>query len=365
MSGPNQDTLARELQTLIGVDSGTFQHMLQSAKKEKEAEDDAEEEAENESDVDDNDDNGDDADDDSDNDDDDGDDYEDDDEDESEDEKDENEKDQNECNTKVTNHKGKSKSVKQDLTVSRGSGDDPKSHKEDGSGSDPGYEPTGADFMMADAIHEKGPVENPQPKPASCKWKKVKRRSTKRVLLRFLKKLLTGKSAAGDPYLLDKIKEVLRDKLQARPDGLVHVFPKNKKAMYEEQALESLMRGANAPTARFQGSATRNADDSLAHEFTTDDTTLNGPVFRISSAAAGHQTVTPDQSALLPGRLDALSNQMHPQANDNDNKGDAQLQSEILREELGASRLCLGSRPLSSRVAMGNVFENISHGDAR
>ena len=357
MTGPNQESLAKELQTLVGVDNWTFQHMLQTAKQENdEKNDDAKDESEGEKDMDDDYDDHDDDDDDLD------DESEDEDEDDNDEEKDKS-KGREDCDTKdnpaLTVGSADYKLKSQEL--SKGHGKNEKNTREcekykgllngDNSGWGQVSEPVGIGLPMEDFLNGNARKNEPcsdQTKPrVPCKKRKFKRKrkhknGLQRVLFKFLKRFLEKKTTEFEPNLMHKIKDLLADRLRSSSDGLVHVFPKKNKAAYTE-ALDALTNNFNDKTFQsFQGRSPNlggRLGDPALHGFTMDDTTLNGPVFRVSPAKAGEQ-VRAKQPNLSTNQLSTLTNQFHPLANDEDNKVDATLQSDILHEELGTS-ICL------------------------
>ena len=310
--GPNQDTLAREIQSILGVDDKTLQKMIFEGQQN----DDANTE-------------GDDDDDDDDSEEDDDDEGNDNDDDEDEDDEEEFPGDGYFNDVKITGKKHKKKG---------GSGvedddDNPKVHVE---------QPEGFELRWEDILNNFKHF-NLKRKKKICKLfalhnnkchrtKKQKhgfRRKLKHYLLRMLRKFLKSNKNDFENYLSSKLKDAVAGRLKPSDDGLLHIYSKNSGNMNMEDFLKDLT-DSSQPRLGALSQSSANQDP-----LTMDDDAVSGGVFKVTpqmNKLADEEGQEPPSDAVT-----ALNNIIHPLLNDQDNKMDEKLQTKILQEELGKS----------------------------
>ncbi|XP_078343832.1 uncharacterized protein LOC144629489 isoform X2 [Oculina patagonica] len=352
--GPNKDTLAKEIQTILGVDEETLQRMIakgqQNDEMSKEGDDDDDDDSEEDDDDDDDNDNDNDNDD---------------------DENDEGESPGDEefndgkisemCDSKSVEDKNdkltdllaiKNRHTKACKTLRKhkkkvqdGSGvdtgiddedeDDPKVHVEQPEGFELRWEDILNNFKHFNLKRRKKICRLFGLQSERCHKAKKRRhgfkRKLKHYLLRMLRKFLKNNRNEFQDYLSNKLKDALAGRLKPADDGLLHIYSKNSGNMNMEDFLKDLnddlkpRLDANVP-ALPQSSTNQ---DPL----TMDDNTVGGGVFQVTpqmNKLAENEGQEPPSDAVT-----ALNNIIHPLLNDQDNKMDEKLQTKILQEELG------------------------------
>ena len=339
--GPNKDTLAKEIQSILGVDEETLQRMIANGQQNDDfSQDDDDDDDDSEDD--------------------------DDDEDNDDDDSDENgfpgEEDFNDgktsekCNSKTDEDKNDKLS---DLLATKNPHTKMcrknKKKIKDGSGENTGIEdddspevhveqPEGFELRWEDILNNFKHF-NLKRRKKICKLfglhnerchKAMKRKhgfkkKLKHYLLHMLKKFLKHNRNDFEDYLSNRLKDALAGRLKPSDDGLLHIYSKNSGNMNMEDFLKDLndgsqpRLGANEPAL----SQTPTNQDPL----TMDDNSVGGGVFQVTpqmNKLAENEGQEPPSDAVT-----ALNNIIHPLLNDQDNKMDEKLQTKILQEELG------------------------------
>ena len=306
--GPNRETLAREIESILGVDEKTLKNMISEG---QEGDDDN---AEGDDDEDDDDDSEDD----------------DDDDDNDDDENDEEFPGDGHFNDdEITGKKHKKKA---------GSGvededDNPKVHVEQPEGFELRWEDILNNFKHFSLKRRKKICKLFALHNDRCskvrKRKRGFRRKLKRYLLRMLKNFLKSNKNDFENYLSSKLKDALAGRIKPSEDGLLHIYSKNSGNMNMEDFLKDLTDGSQ-PRLGALAQSSANQDP-----LTVDEDAVGDGIFKVTpqmNKLASDEGQEPPSDA-----VSALNNIIHPLLNDQDNKMDEKLQTKILQEELGKS----------------------------
>ena len=306
--GPNRETLAREIESILGVDEKTLKNMISEG---QEGDDDN---AEGDDDEDDDDDSEDDDDD------------------------DDNDDDENDEEFPGDKHFNDDEIPGRKQKKKAGSGvededDNPKVHVEQPEGFELRWEDILNNFKHFSLKRRKKicklfALHNNRCRKAR-KRKRGFRRKLKRYLLHMLKKFLKSNKSDFENYLSSKLKDASAGRIKPSEDGLLHVYSKNSGNMNMEDFLKDLTDGSQPRLGALTQSSTN--QDPL----TVDEDAMGDGIFKVTpqmNKLASDEGQEPPSDA-----VSALNNIIHPLLNDQDNKMDEKLQTKILQEELGES----------------------------
>ena len=304
--GPNRDTLAREIESILGVDEKTLQKMIAQGQENEEEDDDDDDDSEDEDDDDEGNDN---------------------DDDENDEEEFPGDGTFNDDGIAGKKHKEKAGSGVEDED------DNPKVHVEQPEGFELQWEDILNNFKHFNLKRRKKICKLLGLHNNKChkarKRKHGLRRKLKRYLLRMLKKFLKSNKNDFEYYLSSKLKDALAGRLKQSEDGLLHIYSKNSGNMNMEDFLKDLTDGSQPRPGAMSQSSTN--QDPL----TLDDDAVGDGVFKVTpqmNRLANEEGQEPPSDT-----VSALNNIIHPLLNDQDNKMDEKLQTKILQEELGKS----------------------------
>lgn len=304
--GPNRDTLAREIESILGVDEKTLQKMISEGQENEEDDDVDDDNSEDEDDDDEGNDN---------------------DDDENDEEEFPGDGNFNDDEIPGKKHKEKAGSGVEDED------DNPKVHVEQPEGFELRWEDILNNFKHFNLKRRKKickllGLQNNRCRKAR-KRKHGFRRKLKRYLLHMLKKFLKSNKNDFENYLSSKLKDALAGRLKPSEDGLLHIYSKNSGNMNMEDFLKDLTDGSQ-PRLGALSQSSANQDP-----LTVDEDAVGDGVFKVTpqmNRLANEEGQEPPSDA-----ISALNNIIHPLLNDQDNKMDEKLQTKILQEELGKS----------------------------
>lgn len=326
--GPNQDTLAREIQSILGVDEQTLQKMIVEGQQNDDTNTEDDDDDDDDDDSEEEDDEGNDNDDD--------------------------DNDEEESPGDGYFNDGKISGKKHKKKMTDGSGiededDSPKVHVEQPEGFELRWEDILNNFKHFNLKRRKKICKLFALHNERChrarKRKRGFRRKLKHYLLRMLRKFLKSNKNEFEDYLSSKLKDALAGRLKPSDDGLLHIYSKNSGNMNMEDFLKDLNDGSQPHLGAL--SQTSASQDPL----TMVDDTVAGGVFKVTpqmNKLADEEGQEPPSDA-----VSALNNIIHPLLNDQDNKMDEKLQTKILQEELGKSFGAWEAR----RILLGMTFD--------
>lgn len=326
--GPNQDTLAREIQSILGVDEQTLQKMIVEGQQNDDTNTEDDDDDDDDDDSEEEDDEGNDNDDD--------------------------ENDEEESPGDGYFNDGKISGKKHKKKIMDGSGlededDSPKVHVEQPEGFELRWEDILNNFKHFNLKRRKKICKLFALHNERChrarKRKHGFRRKLKHYLLRMLRKFLKSNKNEFEDYLSSKLKDALTGRLKPSDDGLLHIYSKNSGNMNMEDFLKDLNDGSQPHLGALSQSSAN--QDPL----TMVDDTVAGGVFKVTpqmNTLAHEEGQEPPSDA-----VSALNNIIHPLLNDQDNKMDEKLQTKILQEELGKSFGDWEAR----RILLGMTFD--------